>query len=138
MPPLQLPFKTPLETRTFHEDDATGPYDPLQDGDLLMYVAGFVDNPKTEVPLQVPLAYTCVWRNLDFFTPKDLGLMMLARDIKDGELAVEEEPSTLRSATASTQQASESAVSTGFTLEEQEPSACSTHAPMTDFQWACK
>ncbi len=35
VPPLQLQFKTPLETHAFHEENATGPYDPLTDGDPL-------------------------------------------------------------------------------------------------------
>ncbi len=87
--------------------------------------------------MQVPLNYTCVWQNLDFFTPKELDLTMFARDFEEGELADEEKLSTIRSATTSTQQAS-SAVSTGFTLEEQEPPAPSLCTPMTDFQWECR
>ncbi len=47
--PLQLPFKTLLETRVFHENQGTGPYEPLQDGDPLTYVASFVDNPLTMI-----------------------------------------------------------------------------------------
>ncbi len=50
VPPLQLPFKTPLETRAFHEENVTGPYDPLQDGDPLTCAASFIDNPQTEFP----------------------------------------------------------------------------------------
>ncbi len=81
------------------------------------------------IPPQVPLPYTCAWRNLYFFTPKDLDLTVFARDLEDGELADAEELSTIRSATACTQQASESATSIGFMLEEQEPSARSTGLP---------
>ncbi len=44
VPQLQLPFKTPLETCAFHEENATGPYNPLQDSDPLTYVASFIDN----------------------------------------------------------------------------------------------
>ncbi len=130
----------PLETCAFHEENATGPYDPLTDGDLLTYVASFVDNPAAQVPAQVQLTYNCPWRNLEFFTPKELGLTVLAQDLKEGELsAMDEVPCAIQQATttASTQQAS-SAASTGFTPEEQEPPTCSDHAPMTHFQWECK
>ncbi len=141
VPPLQLQFKTPLEAHAFDEENATGPYDLLTDGDPLMYAASFVDYPAAEIPTQVQLTYNCPWCNLEFFTPKELDLTVLAQDLEEGELGDEEEvPSTIQLAmttTASTQQAS-SGASTGFMLDEQEPPACSNCAPMTDFQWECK
>ncbi len=141
VPPLQLQFKTPLETPAFvHKEKPTGLYDPLTDGDPLTYAASFANNPEEQIKPQVQLTYTCPWRKLEFFTPKELDLTVLAQDLEEGELGDGEVPSTIQLAmttTATTQQAS-SAVSTGFMLEEQEPPERSNHAPMTDFQWECK
>ncbi len=109
VPPLLLQFKTPFETHAFHEDKATGPYDLLTDGDLLTYAASFVNNTVTPIPAQVQLTYGCPWRNLEFFTPKEMDLTVLAQDLEEGELSAEEVPSTIQLATtvtASTQQAS--------------------------------
>ncbi len=68
-------------------------------------------------------------------------MTVLAKDIEEGEQStMDDVPSTIQQATtptAFTQQAS-SAVSTGFTLEEQELPVHSDCAPMTDFQWECK
>ncbi len=139
VPPLQLSFKMPLETCAFHEEQGTGPYEPMQDGDLLTYAASFIDNLLQTIPPQVPLKYTCAWQELDFFTPKELDMTLFAQDfeVEDGELAGEEELSTIRSATASTQQAS-SAAGSKFMLGEQEPPGPLYRAPMKDFQWECK
>ncbi len=85
--------------------------------------------------------YNCPWHELEFFTPRELDLTVLAQDIEEREVnAMDEVPSTIQQATtttASTQQAS-SATSAGFTLEEQEPPTHSDHMPMTNFQWECK
>ncbi len=140
VPPLLLQFKMPLQTHTFQEEKPTGPYDLLTDGDPLTYVARFVDNPAEQIKAQTRLTYDCPWRHLEFFTPKEMDLTILAQDLEEGELSAKEMPSTIQPATtvtASTQQAS-LAVSTGFMLEEQEPPERSNRAPVTDFQLECK
>ncbi len=136
---LQLSFQTPLEMWTFHEEQGTGLYELLRDGDPLTCAASFVDTMKNPVPVQTPLRYTCVWKNLEFFTRRELDISLFAHEMEteaeEGELADEDEPS-IWSATASTQH--QSAADSNVTLGEKELPGDSNHAPMTDFQWESK
>ncbi len=58
---LQLSFQMLLEMWTFQEDQSTGPYEPLRDGDPLTYAASFVDNEMVPVPIQLPMHFTGAW-----------------------------------------------------------------------------
>ncbi len=81
--------------RTFQEDQSTGPYEPLQDGDLLTYAASFIDNEMVPVPRQLPLHYDGTWKDLNFFEHKELNISVFAQEIEeeaeDGELVGEDE-----------------------------------------------
>ncbi len=125
--------------RTFQEDQSTGPYEPLQDGDPLTYAASFVDNETVPVPRQLPLHYDGAWQDLNFFERKELNITVFAQEIEeeteDGELVGEDEPS-LHSRIGSTLQAS--AAGSHVTLEDQEQLGDLDCAPMTDFQWEQK
>ncbi len=61
--PLQLSFKTPLETCTFHEEQGTGLYEPMRDGDPLTYAASSVNQSATNDSHTDSLAvYWCMER----------------------------------------------------------------------------
>ncbi len=140
VPPLFLQFDTPMMTHAFHETESSCEYNPLRDGDPLMYAASFTDNTKNPVLPQAMLDFEGLWRDLPFFIPQEMDLTVLAHDLEEGELRDDEEEGTIKpdsSVTASTQQAS-SAVSTPLTLAELELPEISDCAPMTDFQWECK
>ncbi len=132
---LQLLFQTPMETWTFHEDQGTGAYEPLRDGDPLIYTASFLDNTLNPVPVQTPLHYDGAWKNLNFFVHRELDILVFTHEMEeeyeDGDLPEEDEPST-RSRTVSTQQAS--AMDSNIMLGEQEQPDDLDRGPMTDFQ----
>ncbi len=138
--PFLLQFHTSLKTHAFHETEPSGEYDPPRDGDPLTYASTFTDNTKNLVLQQNILNFDCLWRDLPFFTTREMDLTVLASDLEEGELSDEEEEGTVKpesSATASTQQAT-LAARTSFTLAKQEQPEISDHACMTDFQWECK
>ncbi len=81
--------------QTFQEDQSTGPYEPLRDGDPLTYAASFVDNETVPVPIQLPMHYTGAWKDLDFFECRELDILVFAHEMEDeaqdGELVGEDE-----------------------------------------------